>query len=394
MTMAESLSDTLTAAVQPDHVAAAANALGVPGPQAARGLTMGVTAIGAGLASKLGDTTFVRRVYDIAAGSPAGETGFLASLFGNRVSSVGGAIADATGGRPETGTALLGLAAPIVFGALGSHIVANGLSPAAFLTWLNGQKDNLVNGAPPLVRNAMGFGDRMPTLPEPPANVPFGPRSSLRWAVPLALVLLVTGALWSIARRAGNSVRSTADTVAGDVTSATKTVAANVDTTAAAAVESAGALYIERRLPTGTTLRVRNDGTESKLLAYLDANPAPGEVNDTVWFEFDRLLFDKGATTLTPASEPQLRDVAAILTAYPTVHATIGGYTDNTGNPSHNMSLSQGRATSVVTELISIGVPAERLTAKGYGDAHPVADNATADGRARNRRIALRVTQR
>ena len=68
----------------------------------------------------------------------------------------------------------------------------------------------------------------------------------------------------------------------------------------------------------------------------------------------------------------------------------IGGYTDNTGNKEANLKLSQDRATNVMSELVKLGVGASRMEAEGYGEDHPVADNATEEGRAKNRRISLR----
>ncbi len=68
----------------------------------------------------------------------------------------------------------------------------------------------------------------------------------------------------------------------------------------------------------------------------------------------------------------------------------IAGYTDNTGSLAHNMELSQARAEAVMNYLISKGVPASMLTAKGYGPEFPIASNATPEGRATNRRVVLK----
>ncbi|MGC2400167.1 MAG: OmpA family protein, partial [Acidobacteriaceae bacterium] len=68
------------------------------------------------------------------------------------------------------------------------------------------------------------------------------------------------------------------------------------------------------------------------------------------------------------------------------------GYTDNTGDAAHNLKLSQGRADSVVAQLGTMGIGADRLVPKGYGEDHPVGDNATPEGRAQNRRISMLVT--
>jgi OmpA-OmpF porin, OOP family len=73
------------------------------------------------------------------------------------------------------------------------------------------------------------------------------------------------------------------------------------------------------------------------------------------------------------------------------VRLKIGGYTDNSGDATANVRLSQARADAVSHELVGMGVGAARLEAEGYGSQHPVADNATEEGRARNRRVALRA---
>ena len=83
---------------------------------------------------------------------------------------------------------------------------------------------------------------------------------------------------------------------------------------------------------------------------------------------------------------------ADILKAYPAVHLKIGGYTDNVGDEAANLALSQARAASVVNELVSMGIAADRLEAKGYGEEHPVATNGTEEGREQNRRVAFQVT--
>ena len=80
--------------------------------------------------------------------------------------------------------------------------------------------------------------------------------------------------------------------------------------------------------------------------------------------------------------------------AYPSASLKIGGYTDNQGDPAANLALSKARAASVVSELVALGVAPGRLMAEGYGQANPIADNATEQGRAQNRRIALQVTQK
>ena len=80
--------------------------------------------------------------------------------------------------------------------------------------------------------------------------------------------------------------------------------------------------------------------------------------------------------------------VGDFLKKYPTTTAVIEGHTDNVGTPEHNMDLSQRRAESVVNYLVEkFGIDRSRLTAKGYGETRPVADNSTDEGKQKNRRI-------
>jgi outer membrane protein OmpA-like peptidoglycan-associated protein len=150
--------------------------------------------------------------------------------------------------------------------------------------------------------------------------------------------------------------------------------------------------FVPRQLVDGTMLNIPEHGVEGRLLAFIQ-DPAQ-KPNKTSWFDFDRLLFATGSATLEPQSSEQLHNIAAILKAYPATHLTIGGYTDNTGDAAQNLKLSQDRADNVTAELLKLGVAGDRLVAKGYGEEHPVGDNATEAGRAQNRRISMLVTQK
>src|SRR6185437_11901418 len=84
--------------------------------------------------------------------------------------------------------------------------------------------------------------------------------------------------------------------------------------------------------------------------------------------------------------------VAGIILAYPDLKLEIDGFTDNTGTPQYNQTLSDKRAESVKKFLVSQGVASDAFTTKGYGESNPVASNRTASGRQQNRRVELVVS--
>lgn len=101
--------------------------------------------------------------------------------------------------------------------------------------------------------------------------------------------------------------------------------------------------------------------------------------------------FDNNSAKITPESYPIIYDAAKTLLKNTDIKVEIQGYTDNIGSESYNKNLSQKRADVVKDYLVSKGVSASRLSAVGYGESNPVADNKTADGRALNRRIEFKT---
>jgi outer membrane protein OmpA-like peptidoglycan-associated protein len=128
---------------------------------------------------------------------------------------------------------------------------------------------------------------------------------------------------------------------------------------------------------------VEQHGCATKQRVVLTAGKL--EILDIVHFETDR-------DRILPDSYPLLDNVAMVLNAHAELAAIdVEGHTDNQGDDAHNKDLSQRRAAAVVRYLASRGVAAARLTAVGYGEERPVADNATKAGRAKNRRVEFRL---
>lgn len=127
---------------------------------------------------------------------------------------------------------------------------------------------------------------------------------------------------------------------------------------------------VERSMPSVTAIRE----TERGLAIVLGNN-----------------LFASGRDALDGRARVELRGVATLLALYPDAAVVVEGHTDSTGGPAVNQRLSEARAESVRSALIAHGVSSERITARGYGDTRPVADNGTGAGRASNRRAEVIV---
>jgi OOP family OmpA-OmpF porin len=203
-------------------------------------------------------------------------------------------------------------------------------------------------------------------------------KSSTSWLAALPIAALLLGLFWLFthAHRPTTQVSSMATGTANRV---------------AMGIASLGD-FVKRTLPNKVDLNIPENGVETRVLAFIQSPVATPD--RTTWFDFDRLVFDTGSATLRPESQEQLDNIAAILLAYPKVHMKVGGYTDNVGGAERNLQLSQNRANSVIAALVRNGVSPDRLNAEGYGEQYPIADNSTEEGRAKNRRISMRVTEK
>jgi len=124
--------------------------------------------------------------------------------------------------------------------------------------------------------------------------------------------------------------------------------------------------------------------------AAVPANPTAQQLAAAGTVRLYGILFDFDQATLKPQSEAALRELAAALQADAGLAVDIEGHTDGAGDDAYNRALSARRAAAVVAWLAANGVAAGRLNPVGKGEAEPVADNATADGRALNRRVEVR----
>jgi len=120
------------------------------------------------------------------------------------------------------------------------------------------------------------------------------------------------------------------------------------------------------------------------------SNNGPEEDGSTA---FKNVLFETGSATLLPVSGQELDRLVDVLAQAKDLRVEIAGHTDNVGTETDNLRLSEARAVSVRQYLIDVGVTAERISTKGYGESRPVAANDTEEGRAKNRRTTFRLLE-
>ena len=156
------------------------------------------------------------------------------------------------------------------------------------------------------------------------------------------------------------------------------------------------AVPVVLKLKNGLRQVIGASSTESKLYQFLiDPSKEVDLVDPTKdWIGFDRIYFESNKAILTNESLWQLSNVASILKRFPEAKIKIGGYTDSSGKPLNNLRLSRERAGATKEALVGMGVPAERLTAVGFGALDSIADNDTEEGRAVNRRVSMQVVQK
>ena len=397
-----SLLDALKERISPDVISGLAANLGESSGSIQTALQTSGAAMLAALAGKASDTGFLSQIMNLISGSgfrsamgaaagagssvtsTASQAGssFLNMLFGGNLSSIQGKIAEVSGLRSSAAGTILASAAPMVLGTLASKVNSEGLSASGL--------GNMLSAELPRLRSLLPAGFAIPGVPGLSAVTSQVARvrdeirpKTTAWLMPAVIlaVLVLAGLVWYFSRtNAVNNAVNTASTAA--------TQAGNAVSNGASALGA----FFQSSLPNGVTLNIPENGVENKLLIFIkDPNTT---VNTDTWFDFDRLLFDTNSATLQPSSQEQLQNIANILKAYPNVHIRIGGYTDNQGDAAANLKLSQDRADNVMHEIIVLGVDPSRLDAKGYGEDNPVADNSTDAGRAQNRRISMRVTQK
>ena len=375
------------------------------------------------LTGKVSDDTYLMKdiISDVSGQANSsvvmGLGGALVSLLlGNNISSISNLISNYAGIKSSSTSSLFNIGSLIAASFIGNKMKAEGLSFNSILGWLGQHKEAISAAIPNGLSSFTAPQEKVKSTNSIPANnlQPADDKKGNKWVFPvLLLALLGIGLFWWMKgcnnTSADDDKEATAviDSAGASINDAVEKAAAGgkIDTAVNAVsegpkgtVDEAGNWIVTKgepiklKLDNGVEIDAFKGSLEDRLHAFIkDPSAMPGK---DIWFSFDDLLFESNKSVLKKGYEKQLANTCEILKAYPEVKIKLGGYTDNTGDSVKNVTLSDSRAKAVYNQMLSKGAEKTSFDEKpyeGYGSLHPVADNATPEGRAQNRRISLSV---
>jgi outer membrane protein OmpA-like peptidoglycan-associated protein len=320
------------------------------------------------------------------------------SVLSDRYHGTVNAIAKSAGVKTASVSQLLDIASIAAFNLLGTLTAENQWSAQQLEDWLRPNRVAAIAAEP------LGA-----PVPNGLVGTPVHAGSPTTWLSSRTNLFLVAVSLIAVAELgyivATRSTSTNAETVAaidgdklveGTNSSTSQYTAIPVANILPTKASPKAAVPVVLKLKDGLRQVIGASSTESKLYQFLID---PGQEVDPVdptkgWIGFDRIYFETNKATLTNESLWQLSNVASILKRFPVAKIKIGGYTDSTGNPINNLRLSKARAEAAKSSLVSLGVPADHLTAVGYGALDNITTNKTEEGRSLNRRVSLQVTEK
>jgi outer membrane protein OmpA-like peptidoglycan-associated protein len=314
----------------------------------------------------------------------------LKGLFGDKLSTVLRSVADFANIKESSASSLMSVAAPAAFSMLGTHLQNNN-STEGIVQTLAASKDKIASAFPAglgslsgmlgLGSAATGIKNVVHTSNHYAHEEDEKPKGIMRFIIPLILGLLVVGLLIYLFKGCNGSDEK--------VISADTTTVMSTDTASITAPVS-----IKVKLPNGTELDAYKGGIEDELVTFLmtDYTKLGEDSLKKIWFNFDNLNFKTGSAEITPESQHQVDNIAAILKAFPKAKIKIGGYTDKTGDEAVNKKVSGDRATSVKNALEKESVGSQVTGADGYGSDFAMYPATAPDSdRVKDRHVAVSV---
>jgi outer membrane protein OmpA-like peptidoglycan-associated protein len=307
---------------------------------------------------------------------------FAESLLAGRKDMVIKEISRYSGASAASASFIAGVVSFAALDSIGRQITAGSMDAKGLALWLDTQRESIMLAIPQGLEVKSPLGIR-----HYPREKAVRTRRNTLLTVALGVIVLIVAVFLIFIRPNKHadlaSVANPADTVVTVVTAPTpvRTVQDTVRSET-----------FRVTLPNGKILDVYQGGTEDRLVTFLGDRNAKLHKKGGDWFNFTKIDFASNSASLLLESEVQLKNIVAILAAFPKAKIKIGGYSDNTGDSTHNVQLSQERADNIYAKLIDLDTKRSQLKgARGYGPKYPVGDNGTAIGRNMNRRMSIDV---
>lgn len=361
-------------------------------------------------------------------------------LLPDKKSSIATMISQFAGVRNSSATALLSVVAPLVIGKLGKLVTSQNLDKTGLANVILDQRGILLDETPeslqPKMIDVLGLATFMSEEIKPVqfatgtiktnTTQTITPKKTVenrpvtysdkdyernedsgmsltKWLLPTFLIAAVLGGLGYFAATYDWSKKNSNNVIESDTSVTEQVTNAQIDTTnlpkdttlskvdsTVVPIAPPTSKIMGINLPNGQKLDLEDGTFNFKFAKYLTDSST--KVNQT--FTFDNLNFESNTTTLVGGSDKTVQDLAKIMSAFPRVQVKITGFTDNTGDSVQNRKLSLKRAFAIKNLLVANGVQSLRIDFTGKGSSNPVATNSTDEGKAKNRRIEMKVVKK
>jgi OmpA-OmpF porin, OOP family len=334
----------------------------------------------------------------------------ISSLLGSKGSMLTSLISNFAGSQSGSVGKILGMVAPAILGMIGKHSADNNVSASGLGSLMAGQKDLAMKALPGgFSLSSLFSGDTSnatSTVTNAASNayheVEEKAAGGMKWLLPLLLLGGILAASWYFFKdgcKGTNSptavIEKGAEKVGDVANNAVATVKATVDSVTGLVNYDLGAMA-DLELPGGVKINCAANGFENTLVNFIKSGKIDTLDKKANWFNLHDVQFVSGKTDYsTPKAMAQIKNVAAILKAYPTTVLKLGGNTDISGDAAKNIALSQSRANQVMKDLIASGAVATQIKeAKGYGSEFATAKVGDKPGMAQDRKTTAKVASK
>jgi outer membrane protein OmpA-like peptidoglycan-associated protein len=317
-------------------------------------------------------------------------TDFAKALLSTRTDLVISEISRYAGINIPSASFITGIVSFASLDAIGRHMAGSNTDAARLAPWLKTQADSTVRDIPAGLQVKQALGINQYPWEKPVRRS----RNTVLYTIVALLILgIIIFTFYRYRQHADTAALPvTTDTVAATTPSAATPSPATSAAPATTGTDTVASFRIRVSLPNGKVLTAYKGGTEDRLVNFLNDPNARLDKDNGNWFDFTRIGFASNSSALLLESAAQLKNIVAILGAFPKAKIKIGSYSDNTGDSVNNVRLSQQRADNILSKLKGLGAKHAQLAgAKGYGSNYPVGDNGTATGRMMNRRMSIDV---